>query len=134
MAGLEVVGDVAGMWQESVQNVSTGLSGLGTGEWAERTQALADALDVFQGTAAIIAALSSAGSIRNTIESAKAAAEASARSLNPLTWPLVAAGLAAGAATGAFAYGIMREHTLKANLSNPSEALATAVTAGVLAG
>lgn len=51
MVGLEVVGDIGGMWQESVQNVSTGLAGLGADELAGSAQYAADALDVFAGLA-----------------------------------------------------------------------------------
>lgn len=133
MVGLDVIGDVSGMWQESVQNVASGMSGMGASELGTTTQALADALDVFAGTASVISVLVSLRGARNAVETAQVVAQATAKAVNPLTWPWLIAAIGAGAAVGAFAYGITRNYQLKANLANPSESLATAVTAGVLA-
>lgn len=133
MSGLEVVGDITGMWQESAQNVATGMSGLGADELGSTTQAFADALDILGGTAQVISVMASVAAARNTLEIPQIATAAAALATNPFTWAWLAIALAAGTATAAFAYGISREYTLKANLSNPSESLATAITAGVLA-
>lgn len=133
MTGLDVIGDVSGMWQEGVANVASGMSGMGADELGTTTQVLADALDVFAGTASIISILASMRAARNAIDTAEVVARATALASNPLTWAWLAAAIGAGAATATFAYGITRNYQLKANLANPSESLATAMTVGVLA-
>ena len=133
MVGFDVIGDVSGMWQEGVANVASGVSGMGAEDLGTTTQTLADALDVFAGTASIISVLASLRSAYNAVEAVQVAALATTRTVNPVTWPWLAAALAVGAATAAFAYGITRNYQLKANLSDPSESLATAMTVGVLA-
>lgn len=133
MVGFDVIGDVSGMWQEGVANVASGVSGMGAEGLGTTTQTLADALDVFAGTASIISVLASLRSAYNAVEAVQVAALATTRAVNPITWPWLAAALAVGAATAAFAYGVTRNYQLKANLSDPSESLATAMTVGVLA-
>ena len=132
MTGLDVIGDVSGMWQEGVANVASGMSGMAADELGTTTQVLADALDVFAGTASIISILASVKAARNSIDTAQVVARASALAANPLTWAWLAAGIGAGVATAAFAYGITRNYQLKANLANPSESLATALTVGAV--
>lgn len=133
MVGFDVIGDVSGMWQEGVANVASGVSGMGAEDLGTTTQTLADALDVFAGTASIISVLASLRSAYNAVEAVQVAALATTRAVNPVIWPWLAAALAVGAATAAFAYGVTRNYQLKANLSDPSESLATAMTVGVLA-
>lgn len=134
MSGLEVAGDLTGMWQESVQNVATGLAGLGTEELAANTQRLADALDVLGGTAQIIAAAASLLTLRNAKETVQLAGEVAAKAANPLTWPMIALGVTAAAATGAVVYAMVREqHTVRADLGTASGALGMATTVGALA-
>ena len=132
MTGLEVVGDITGMWQESVQNVSTGLAGLGTEELANSTQAFADALDVLAGTAQVVSVAASLLAMRNARETAEVAAEVAVKAANPLTWPLVAAGLAAAAMTSAFVYSYTRDYTIQADLGTASGSLAMATTVGAV--
>lgn len=132
MTGLEVVGDITGMWQESVQNVSTGLAGLGTEELASSTQAFADALDVLAGTAQVVSVAASLLAMRNARETAELAAEVAVKAANPLTWPLVAAGLAAAAMTSAFVYSYVRDYTIEADLGTASGSLAMATTVGAV--
>lgn len=132
MTGLEVVGDLSGMWQEGIANVASGVSGLGADELGRTTQALADALDVFAGTVSIVSLLASMRAARNSIDLAEVVAKATALASNPLTWAWLAAAVGAGAATAAFSYSVVRNHRLKANLANPSESLATALTVGAI--
>lgn len=132
MTGLEVVGDITGMWQESVQNVSTGLAGLGTEELANSTQAFADALDILAGTAQVVSVAASLLAMRNARETAELAAEVAVRAANPLTWPLVAAGLAAAAMTSTFVYSYVRDYTIQADLGTASGSLAMATTVGAV--
>lgn len=133
MVGLDVIGDVSGMWQEGVANVASGMTGIGADELGTTTQTLADALDVFAGTASIISILASMRAARNAVDTAEVVARATALASNPLTWAWLAAAVGAGVATATFAYGLTRNYQLKANLANPSESLATAMTVGVLA-
>ena len=102
MTGLEVIGDITGMWQESVQNVSTGLAGLGTEELASSTQAFADALDVLAGTAQVVSVAASLLAMRNARETAELAAE------------------------------VARDYTIQADLGTASGSLAMATTVGAV--
>lgn len=129
---LEVVGDITGMWQESVQSVSTGLAGMGTQELADTTQRWADALDVLGGTAQIVSAAAALLTTRNAVELALAASEAGARAVNPLTWPMIALGFGAAAMTAAFVGSLTYNYTVKADLSTGSGTLTMTNTLGAL--
>ena len=133
MMGLEVAADMAGMWQESVQNVTTGISGLGASELAQTTQKAADALDVMAGSMQIVSVAASLMTTVNAAQTAKAVAGIAARSWNPVGWANIALAFGAAALAAGVTYGITRNYKLKADLSDPSQVQAVVQQIGVLA-
>lgn len=129
---LQVVGDVAGMWEESVNSVSSGMSGLGAEGLAGSTQDLAAALSLLSGTAQIFAGVTALLTIRNAISAADLSARVAAMSANPIAWPMLALGVAVGAAGAALVYSFVREYTIRSDLSTGSGALIAATQVGVL--
>lgn len=129
---LEVAADVGGMWQESVQNVSTGMAGLGAQELADTTQQAADAMDVMVGSMQIV------GGIVTIIQSLNAAAAVKAvtgtvlNSTNPIGWGRIALATGAAAIAAAVTFPIVRNYRLKANLESPSDVQGLVQTLGVI--
>lgn len=132
MMGLEVVADMGGMWQEATQNVATGMSGLGATELADSTQRAADALDVMAGAMQIVSGIATIMTTLNAKAAAQAVAGTAANATNPIGWGKIAIALAAAGVAAAVTYPLVRNYTLKADLSKPSEVQGVVQKLGVL--
>lgn len=132
MMGLEVAADIGGMWQESVQNVATGMSGLGAQELAGTTQSAADALDVMVGSMEIIGGIVTMVQALNSVASIRAVAGTVANASNPIGWGRIALALGAAGIAAGVTYPLVRNYRLKANLENPSDVQGLVQKLGVI--
>lgn len=132
MMGLEVAADIGGMWQESIQNVATGMSGLGAQELTGTTQKAADALDVMVGSMEIIGGVVTVIQSLNSMAAIRAVAGTVANASNPIGWGKIALATGAAALAAGVTFPLVRNYRLKANLENPSEVQGMVQTLGVI--
>ena len=130
--GLEVVGDMAGMWKESTSALASGISGLGASETADQLSKLTSALDILAGSMQIAGTVATILSSLNSVSSAEAAAETAVNAaLGPIGWGKIALAVAAMGTVSALTYSIMA-YTLRADLSTPSGTQAVTQSLGVI--
>ena len=132
MTGLEIIGDSAGMWKESVSAIASGMSGMGAGELGSTLGKLSSALDVFAGSLQIAGGVATALSMINAANTAEALAETSANvALGPIGWAKVAAAIAAASIASTVTFGITT-YTLRGDLSTPSGVQGVSQSLGVV--
>ncbi len=132
MMGLEVAADIGGMWQESIQSVSTGLAGIGADELADTTQTAADAMDAMVGSMQIIGGIVTIIQSLNSMAAIKAVTGTVANASNPIGWGKIALATGAAALAAGVTFPLVRNYRLKANLENPSEVQGLVQTLGVI--
>ena len=131
--GLEVIGDITGMWQEGTASIAGGVAGLGATGMGDTIMVLADALDVLSGSMAIVSGISTVMQNINAVKAGQATAEtAASMAMGPIGWGKIALALGAMTASAAVVGGFMH-YTLKGNLSNPAELQGITQTIGAIA-